>query len=100
MTNLRRRRDVSVRSIEGEVFDDYVGKFRASAVDMARAEERLIDFWMVETACCILCSVDHQLELRLYKDGKLIALQPCATPVEGLELARQWRTDPPRWPPF
>jgi hypothetical protein len=61
---------------------------------------RLIEFWLVGAKRCVLCSVDHELEVRLYDRGLLVGLEPCRTSREGLDIAKRWRTKPPLWPPF
>ena len=59
-----------------------------------------MEFWLIDTRVCVLCSVDHALELRLYDRGKLVGLEPCQTAHEALAISHKWRKTPPRWPPF
>jgi hypothetical protein len=62
-------------------------------------EGRLMEFWLIDTKVCVLCSVDRALEVRLYDRGKLVGLEPCQTAQEALAISSKWRTSPPRWPP-
>jgi hypothetical protein len=64
------------------------------------ADLHLMDFWTVGDRYCLLVSVNHQLELRLYEKENLVGLQPCTTGMEALEISRHWRETPPLWPPF
>ena len=43
---------------------------------------------------------DDVFELRLYEKGRLIALEPCATPERAFELSIVWRDNAPPWPAF
>ena len=60
----------------------------------------LTDFWKRDGRHCGLYCVGPGLEVRLYEHGKLIALQPCETRAQALEISEQWRESPPPWPPF
>ena len=60
----------------------------------------LMDFWYVGTTHCVLVSVDYGLELRLYDREDLVGLHPCRDAFEALTVSRQWRAEPPTWPPF
>jgi hypothetical protein len=59
-----------------------------------------MEFWLIDMRVCVLCSVQHELEVRLYERGQLIALEPCQTAQEALRISHRWRTTPPTWPPF
>jgi len=59
-----------------------------------------MEFWLIETRVCVLCSVDQELEVRLYDRGKLVGLEPCQTPLEALAISKRWRSAPPIWPPI
>jgi hypothetical protein len=61
---------------------------------------RLMELWTVAHRRCVLCSVDHMLEVRLYDHGLLVALQLCKTSHDAVAVAREWRVTPPVWPPF
>ena len=75
------------------------GKSSASRAHM-KTDLHLIDFWAISDRRCVLFSVERELELRLYDRGGLIALEPCETAGDALDLARVWRETPPAWPPF
>jgi hypothetical protein len=65
-----------------------------------KTDLHLIDFWTAGDLRCVLFSVDRSLELRLYDRDGLIALEPCDTAGDALDIARAWRENVPRWPPF
>ena len=60
----------------------------------------LFRFWSTGTRRCVLVSVDHQLELRLYDRRNLVGLALCNTGREAMEIATLWQEHPPTWPPF
>jgi hypothetical protein len=57
-------------------------------------------FWSTGERWCVLWYEDDVFELRLYEKGRLIALEPCATPERAFELSIVWRDNAPPWPPF
>jgi hypothetical protein len=62
--------------------------------------ERIMEFWLDSTRLCVLCTVDHSLEMRLYNKNKLVGLEPCRNGEEALDIVRRWRECPPHWPPY
>jgi hypothetical protein len=75
------------------------GRCPALEVDM-NADLHLIEFWAIGGKRCVLFSVDHVLEVRLYERNELVALEPCESAGDALDIARAWRQSPPRWPPY
>ena len=61
---------------------------------------QLMGFWLTSTERCVLFSVGHELELRLYCQDELVALEPCKTGAEALRIAERWRHRVPQWPPY
>jgi hypothetical protein len=59
-----------------------------------------MEFWLIDTRVCVLCSVEHELEVRLYDRGQLVGLEPCSTAQEALRVSHKWRSAPPVWPPY